>query len=137
MTDLSTMRTRLIAAAALVSLLGLLFHNWWDLPDLTLLSPENSGPTLVFIVIFGTWLRWPRSRVSVSLLLLWGVIHFVGGGIVSVLPFDFLPFYPEQSLQHYLGHLVYSATQLPLLLLLIQELRRIEECIDAASETPR
>ena len=128
MNDPSVARKRslLIAGAAFVSLIGLLFHNWWDLPNLTLLSPENSGPTLVFFVLFGCWWRWRRSRVPIILLLLWGGIHFIGGSIGSVIPFKFLPFYPEQSLRHYLGHVIYGVTQLPLIVLMVQDLRRTE-----------
>lgn len=114
----------LIVAATIISLFGLLFHNWWDLPHLTPLSLENSGPTLVFIILFGLWWHWPKSLITMVMLLLWGVIHLIGGGILSVIPFDFLPFYPEQSLSHYFGHLVYSVTQLPLIVLMIQELLR-------------
>ena len=119
-------RTRLITGAALISWLGLLFHNWWDLPELTPLSPENSRPTLVFILLFAAWRRWPQARLTAILLLLWGGVHLIGGGIGSVIPFDFWPFYPEQSLRHYLGHVVYSVTQLPLIVLMVEELRRRE-----------
>ena len=46
------------------------------------------------------------------------------GGIVTVIPFAFLPFYPEQSPRHYFAHVVYSVAQLPLLWLLVRRLRR-------------
>lgn len=44
---------------------------------------------------------------------------------MSVIPFDFLPFYPEQSLRHYAGHLVYIVTQMPLIFVTLRELRDI------------
>lgn len=108
--------------AALLSLGGMLFHNWWDLPQLTVLSPENSGPTLVFIVLIGLWWYRPHSWWSSGLLLLWGTTHLVGGAIVSVIPFEFLPFHPEQSLRHYLGHLIYGLSQIPLIFLAAKDL---------------
>jgi hypothetical protein len=44
-----------------------------------------------------------------------GWLHLIGGAILSVLPLGFLPFAPEQSPSHYLSHLIYGVTQLPLI----------------------
>jgi hypothetical protein len=57
------------------------------------------------------------------LLLLWAALNLVGGGIVSVLPLEILPFNPPQTLAHYAAHLLYGLAQLPLILLMIKTLR--------------
>lgn len=116
---------RTIAIWALLSLFGLLFHNWWDLPDLSWANLENSAPAVVFVVIGVAWWQRPRSTITLTVLLIWGIVHLIGGGIMSVIPFDFLPFYPEQSLRHYAGHLVYIATQMPLIFVTFRELRGV------------
>lgn len=120
--EVSGRRARRVFAAALLSLGGMLFHNWWDLPQLTPFSPENSGPTLVFVLLIGVWWARPHSPWTSSLLLLWGSVHLLGGGILSVIPSDLLPFHPEQSLRHYLGHLVYGCSQIPLIMLTTKKL---------------
>jgi hypothetical protein len=51
------------------------------------------------------------------------LLHLVGGGIISVLPLPFLPFYPEQRLAHYAAHALYAIAQLPLIVLLIGQRR--------------
>lgn len=109
-----------ILKAALVSLAGLYFHNWWDLPHLSFFSVEYMGPTAAFFVIFGLWWIWPDTGIARLLVWIWAVAHLVGGGILSVLPLDILPFEPEQSLRHYFGHVVYIVTQVPLILLLLK-----------------
>jgi hypothetical protein len=107
--------------AALVSLAGLCFHNWWDLPHVPFVSPEYLGPTAAFLVIFSVWLARPNGVFARSLVWVWAIAHLIGGGILSVLPLEVLPFDPEQSLRHYIGHLVYLAAQLPLILLLLKK----------------
>jgi hypothetical protein len=106
----------LIATLTLVSWLGEVVHNAFELPQLTLLGPENSLPGLFSLLLFMGWWKQPRGRkVWRWLLIGWAAFHLIGGGILSVIPFSFLPFYPEQSLQHYLAHVIYSVTQLPLI----------------------
>ena len=46
-------------------------------------------------------------------------LHQVGGTL-SVLPLPVLPFEPEQTLRHYSFHLLYAATQVPLLVVSYQ-----------------
>jgi hypothetical protein len=92
----------LIAALLALSWLGLFIHNSIELPSLNLLSPENSLPALVAVLLFiGWWL--PTRRLPAGLLLMWG-LHLVGGAIVTVIPFSFLPFVPEQDFTHYFAH---------------------------------
>ena len=85
----------LVAALLALSWLGLFVHNSIELPSLNLLSPENSLPALVAVLLFVGWWLLPTRRLAASLILLWGLLHLVGGAIVTVMPFSFLPFVPE------------------------------------------
>ena len=106
----------LVAALILLSWLGELVHNAIELPNLTPLSPENSLPALISLLLFLGWWKQPRGRKAWGwLLFAWAGLHLVGGGILSVIPFAFLPFYPAQNLTHYSAHVFYSLAQLPLL----------------------
>ena len=114
----------LVVVFTTLSWLGMMIHNAIELPQLTLLSPEVGIPTLIYIVLaLGGWLL-PNKRMWATALFVWGLLHLLGGGILSVIPFPFLPFYPEQSLRHYFAHVVYSVAQLPLLWLWVRQLRR-------------
>ena len=107
----------------LLSWLGEYTHNLAELPRLTLISPENSLPALVSLALFGVWWLTPFNRTPTVLLLAWAFLHLMGGAIVSVMPWGFLPFYPEQTLEHYAAHVVYGLAQLPLIMLAVQRLR--------------
>jgi hypothetical protein len=114
---------RLVVALAALSWLGLFIHNAIELPALTVLSPENSLPALVTTLLVVSWLLLPWKRAAAVVLLGVALAHLVGGGIISVLPLSFLPFAPEQTLWHYLSHAFYALAQLPLIGVLIQQLR--------------
>ncbi len=113
----------LVLLFALLSWLGEYVHNLFELPQLTLLSPENSLPALTAMVLVGVWALGPLRRVGAGLLLLWAALHLVGGGIVTILPLKVLPFYPAQTLAHKAAQLLYGLAQLPLILLMIKTLR--------------
>jgi hypothetical protein len=104
----------IVAAATALSRLGEYLHNVADLPSLTLLSPENGLTALVAFGLFLAWRRRPLSRATTAALLGWGLLNLIGGAL-SVIPFSFLPFYPEQTWGHYAAHVVYGALQLPLI----------------------
>ncbi len=53
------------------------------------------------------------------------VRRLVGGANVTVIPFSFLPFVPEQDFIHYFAHFLYGLAQLPLIGIMIQQIRRI------------
>lgn len=57
-------------------------------------------------------------------MIAWATLHLVVGAVITVIPFGFLPFTPEQSLRHYLAHVVYGLAQLPLIIVMVQEIRR-------------
>ncbi len=113
-----------VAAYTRLAWLGLYIHNRIELPHLTLWSPENSLPTLVFGVLFVAWWLLPYARTTVLLYMLWALLHLVGGGIISVLPLPFLPFAPEQTVQHYATHVVYGVTQVPLIGMMYSYIRQ-------------
>ena len=103
-----------MAVATALAWLGFYIHNIADLPGQSLFSPETGLPTLVTLVLFLVWWRVPSGRGTMWLLLGWGLLNLIGGGL-SVIPLPFLPFYPEQSLPHYFFHVVYGVAQLPLI----------------------
>jgi hypothetical protein len=109
----------LVAAFTFVSWLGEYVHNRFELPQLTLFSPENLLTLLIAALLFLLWLNFPNRLAPAVLLLAWGLLHLVGGGVLSVLPLRALPFLPEQSLSHYLVHLLYGLAQLPLVVLTV------------------
>lgn len=117
----------LVAALLSLSWLGLFIHNSIELPSLNLLSPENSLPALVAVLLFVGWWLLPTRRLAAALLLVWGLMHLIGSAIVTVIPFSFLPFVPEQDFTHYFAHFLYGLAQLPLISVMIQQIRRLPE----------
>ena len=112
-----------MAAALVVSALSMLAHNLYELP-LSPIDVENSGP-IAFAGILGmAYAVSPDSKAVAAVLLGWGVLNLVIGGIVSVLPLPVLPFVPEQSVTHYGAHVVYTLGQVPLVLLAYRALAR-------------
>ena len=119
-------RLALLALAMGVSWASMLFHNLSELP-LTPLDLENTGPLAVDIVLFLACWRWPVSRVAWAFVLGWALLNMVVGGILTVLPLPVLPFVPEQTVDHYAVHLVYTLGQVPLVLLAFSMLRRLRQ----------
>jgi hypothetical protein len=117
-------RTIAFAAAVALSWFGFFVHNIADLPGQSLLSPESLYPSLVYVVLLSLWFV-PQTRTAATwALLVWAVLHFIGGAVLSVLPLPILPFAPDQSLHHYLFHGLYGVLQVPLIVLCIARLRR-------------
>jgi len=106
-----------------MSWVAMLAHNQFELL-LTPLDIENSGPLLVDLALLGAYWRFPTSRVVQVAILGWAVLNLVIGGVLTVLPLPVLPFVPEQSLNHYLAHVLYAAGQVPLVLLAVSALRQ-------------
>ena len=113
-------RMAIAFAASWVSMLG---HNLFELP-LTPVDIENSGPLLVDLALLAAYWRRPTSRGVQVAILVWAVLNLVIGGVVTVLPLPVLPFVPEQSLAHYLSHLLYTVGQVPLVILSVAALRQ-------------
>lgn len=110
---------RLVAALTVLSWFGMIIHDRISLPELSSLAPDVVLPTVVFVALFAAWWAWP-GRLSFSLLFGWTLLHFAVGGLLSVLPLPFLPFVPEQTIPHYVAHVLYAACQLPLLFVLFR-----------------
>ncbi len=116
-------RFALLASLTLLAWLGLFVHNSIDLPALTLVSPENSVPALVSAILVIAWWLLPWKRAAIVALLGWGLLHLIGGGILSVLPIAIWPYEPAQTPAHYATHLLYGLAQLPLIWLLVSWIR--------------
>ena len=117
-------RTIVFVAAVALSWTGFFVHNIADLPGQSILSPESLFPTIVYAALLALWFV-PRARtVATWALLVWGVLHLVGGAVLSVLPLPTLPFAPDQSVYHYAFHGLYGVLQVPLIVLSAIRLRR-------------
>jgi len=103
-----------MGSVAIIAWFGMYVHNVADLPGLTILSPENAGPTLVWVAVFAVWWLLPDRRWPTVAILAWGWVNLIGGAL-SVLPIGLSPFSPEQTMYHYSFHGLYAACQVPLL----------------------
>jgi hypothetical protein len=112
----------LVAGAAALSWLGEYIHNQIALPQLTLLSPANSLVALGAILLFLAWWLLPYKRLTITLLLAWGVLN-LAWAIVTILPTNFLPFSPEQTLKHYFAHVIHALAQMPLIVIMASRMR--------------
>lgn len=115
-----------VAILVALSWLGEFVHNALSLPTLTLLSPENSLLALIAASLVVGWRLSRSRRVVAAMLLGWGTVHLVGGGVITVLPLPFLPFLPEQTVAHYFAHLLYGLAQVPLIVAMVGHLRAPE-----------
>jgi hypothetical protein len=88
--------------------------------------PVVAVQTVLFIV----WGLVPSRRSAMTLaLVVTAIFQLVGGAIISVLPLSFLPFIPEQTLEHYLSHVFLGITQIPLIVIPL-ELRKRRQVSD-------
>ena len=104
---------RLVVFTA-VSWLGLWVHELFRVPSLVGFTPD--GDIFMLLIASGLAYWWYRTRAFAAALALvvYGLVNLVGGAI-SVLPFDLVPFKPEQTTLHYSVHVVYAVCQLPLI----------------------
>jgi hypothetical protein len=112
-----------MAGAVALAWLGMYIHNVADLPNLTVGSPENTLPGLLWLAAFGVWVALPGRSWPAAPLLAWSALNLVGG-FASVLPLPVLPFRPEQSVRHYAFHVLYALAQLPVGILARVEFKR-------------
>lgn len=114
----------LVAALTLLSWLGAYIHTTLEL-QLPVWRPENTVPALIGLVLFLGWWQQPGRRRSWTWLLLgWTAgAHLLIGALLSVLPLPLWPFYPEQAAGHYLAHVIYGVTQLPLIWVLWRKIK--------------
>jgi len=127
-TSTSNQYARQIAAFTFLSWSGGYIHHRVELPQLTLLNPEHYIPLLISLALYLLWWRSRNKRTASIALLVWAFFpQFLGGAVLSVIPFSFWPFYPPQTVQHYLIHGVYALAQVPLMIALIGHLRSTGE----------
>jgi hypothetical protein len=118
--------TLLLGAAVAVAILGSLAHNVIEFGLAPVLTSRNGELPMVLLWIAGfiLWWRFPQARLPAAwFLVVLALLNLIGGAIITVTPFGFLPFEPEQTLTHYLSHVIYGVAQLPALALLVQEIR--------------
>jgi hypothetical protein len=107
-----------LGVATLISFVGFLLHNIREFRIAGLLAPDTATVPVVVIQLslYVIWWRLPSLRTPAFLaLLVFGLLHLIGGAILSVLPLEVLPFIPEQSLTHYFSHILYGVAQVPLI----------------------
>lgn len=117
----SSVPDRLVLASVATAIAGLLVHNLAEFPVAILLAPETLFPVAITMAFGWALLRRP-SRAVFALAGTWALVVIVFGG-GSVLPLGIWPFEPEQSVGHYLAHVVYAVSQLPLLWVACRGLR--------------
>jgi hypothetical protein len=91
-------------------------HDLVELPELVPTNPQYTIPTAISALSAAAWLIRP-NRLTTALLFSWLALGAVGM-IVTVLPFNLVGFYPEQTLRHYLLHLVNVLAEGPALVVL-------------------
>lgn len=116
-----------LAALTFLSWLGSYIHTTMELA-LPVWRAENSIPAIVGFALFLGWWRQPKQRQRwARMLLVWTAGgHLLLGAILSVLPLELWPFAPEQSLSHYVSHLIYALAQVPLIAVLLLQIRKDE-----------
>lgn len=111
--EATTSPSRAVLVALVLSAAGHVVHNLAEFPPGFLLGWETLFPLAVTVAL-GAWLLARPGRLAFGAAGGWALVVIVGGG-GSVLPLGALPFVPDQSVSHYLAHLVYALAQLPLL----------------------
>lgn len=109
-----------------MSWLGLWVHELYRVPAQFGFTLESMlFHLLPALIIFLAWWRFPRSVLPLYGMWVLGILHGLGGGVLSVLPLPIWPFVPEQTVSHYVVHGVYFIAQIPLLLLAFTLMRRL------------
>jgi hypothetical protein len=124
MTDRRPPSTVTVVLAAALAAAGMIAHNVLEFGPAFVANAETLIPLAIFIVLALAVRAAPSSVVVNVALLAWALLHLVGGGILSALPLDIFPFQPEQSVGHYVSHAIYTATQVPLIVVAALALRR-------------
>jgi hypothetical protein len=91
-------------------------HDLVELPGLVPTNPQYTIPMAISAASAAAWLIRP-NRLTTALLFSWLALGVVGM-IVTVLPFNLVGFYPEQTRRHYLLHFVNVLAAVPALVVL-------------------
>lgn len=117
---LFSVRPLWVVGALILSFIGLWAHEFHRVPASLGFTIEGLlSLVLPAVIIFLAWWRFPRHVAPIVALWALGLIHLLGA-CITVLPLAFLPFVPEQTVSHYLVHVIYAAGQLPLLLVALR-----------------
>lgn len=115
-----------VALAVDLSLAGMAFHTAREFGLSGLLDPATGMlPIAVIQLSLMAWWAVSRRRGILLALGALALLQLTGGAIFSVLPLPFLPFQPEQSLDHYVSHLVWGVAQVPLIALTLRTRRSL------------
>jgi hypothetical protein len=115
-----------VAGALIVSWLGFWVHEFYRIPaQLGFTFEDLLFHLLPSLIIFVAWWRFPRSILPIYGMLVLGILHGLGGGVLSILPLPIWPFAPPQTVLHYVAHGIYFIAQIPLLLLAFMLMRRL------------
>ena len=115
------------------AIIGSLVHNAREFGTASVVASQNGEfPILVvWVAVFTTWWRGPRLRATaIRVIVAFAVLNLVGGAVISVLPLSVLPFYPEQSQDHYISHVFYGITQVPVIVLGIRQATTLSPTAD-------
>lgn len=122
-----------VAGVLLMSWLGMWVHEFYRVPAQFGFTLESTlFHLLPAVIIFLVWLRFPWHFLPLYGMWALGILHGLGGGILSVLPLPIWPFIPEQTASHYVVHGVYLLAQIPLLLLAFTLMRRLRVALHSA-----
>ena len=107
---------RWMIPALAVSAFGAWAHN--TLEGIPTASLETAAALLPAFALAIWWWK-SGGQILWWLTMIWVLgLNLIVGAVLSVLPLPLWPFVPEQSVEHYLGHLFYAVTQVPALALL-------------------
>lgn len=95
-----------------MSIVGAVIHNVAEFGWSRIASPDTYISNGILAILLVAWLAFRRRWLLVVLCVLGSLV--LVGTLLTVLPLPVLPFYPDQSAQHYLVHGVAGLLQLPL-----------------------
>lgn len=108
---------RTLALGTSLAALGGVAHNALSLP-LPIYAPETIGPAATYGALF-VWVRLsPAAALPRMVLMSWTGLNLLVGGILTAMPLPIWPFAPEQTPEHYTAHVIYAASEVPLIWLL-------------------
>jgi hypothetical protein len=130
-------RVTLVGAAVGLAIFGSLAHNAMEFGATSVLASRNGELlfVLVWLAVFALWWRVPGARrPAMWAIVALALLNLIGGAIITVIPFGFLPFEPEQSFTHYLAHVIYGLAQIPIILFGLREARLARASTSGAAQ---
>ena len=97
-----------------ISCFGLWVHELYRVPQFLGFTPDSSFFMFVIAAALAYWWHRSHGAAAAASLFAYAAISLVGGAL-SALPLAWLPFKPDQTVDHYAVHVVYAVAQLPLM----------------------